>query len=289
MNKWVCLLKLVLVATAVTVLMGCSQGDSERVKIARLQSFLQRERNQICAIDYRVMPPDVIAISSNYVREIGEIAQQIRPDGKISLPLLGDVYVAGLTPDEIRQEIQVAARQYYKKADVTVYVIQYNSQKIYVFGEVARPGTMPWTGSDTLLDVLAQTQPTLLAWPEKIKVIRSGRPRRGGYLPDEAMFEGCADNMVEITNENGAQELTIDLTAMVKSGDMSHNILLQPDDVIFVPPHPLAAVGLALQQVMFPLGQLRDVAGVPAGIDDDAVLHWQNRDRYYNFSDRKSN
>ena len=119
------------------------------------------------------MPPDVIAISSNYVREIGNVVQQIRPDGKVSLPLVGEIFVAGWTTQEIRQEVETAARRYYKKSDITVYVVEYKSQKIYVFGEVARPGTMAWTGSNTLLDVLARTQPTSLAWPEKIKVIRA--------------------------------------------------------------------------------------------------------------------
>jgi protein involved in polysaccharide export with SLBB domain len=229
------------------------------------------------------MPPDVISISSNYVREINSITQQIRPDGKISLPLAGDIYVAGMTPEEIRGEIEAIIRRYYKKVDITVYVDEYKSQKVFIFGEVVAPGPLPWTGSDTLLDVLAQTQPTRLAWPQKIKIIRAKKPTRGGYMPDEAILEQCAKGQEPVIgNSDETTEMVIDLQAMVETGDLSHNVLLQPDDIIFVPPNPFAAVGLALQQVLFPMSQASSIAKVPADIDNNTYLHWKYRDRYYN-------
>ena len=274
----------ILCVAIVVGLAGCSQQkDDDITKIERLQSFLQKQRGPVWGIEYRVMPPDVIAISSRTIKEVSEITQQVRPDGKISLPLIGEVFVAGMTPQQIRQEIGSAAKRYYKKVDITVYVVEYNSQQIFVFGEVALPGPMPWTGTDTLLDVMARTQPTRLAWPEKIKVIRSTRPARGGYLPEQTDDEQCAAvEEQDILNPQGAQELVIDLKAMVESGDMSHNVMLQPDDVIYVPPNPFAAAGLALQKVLFPTQQATSLIAAPARIDNDAYLHWKYRDRYYN-------
>jgi protein involved in polysaccharide export with SLBB domain len=191
-----------------------------------------------------------------------------------------------MTPQQIRQEIGTAAQRYYKKVDITVYVVEYNSQQIYIFGEVASPGPRPWTGADTLLDIMARTQPTRLAWPEKIKVIRSTKPTRGGYVAEQVAASQCANiDEQKLLNQEGAQELVIDLKAMVETGDMSHNIMLQPDDVIYVPPNPFAAVGLALQQVLFPAQGAADLAKVPADIDNDTYLHWKYRDRYYNSGD----
>jgi len=284
MNKRVSLFEVMLPALLCTVMVGCSQNSQKQTEASRLQSFLQRERTPVAGIEYRVMPPDVIAISSTYVREINSITQQIRPDGKISLPLVGEIYVAGLTPEEIRSDIESVVRRYYKKVDITVYVVEYNSQKVFVFGEVSSAGPIPWTGSDTLLDVLAQTQPTRLAWPQKIKIIRAKKPTRGGYMPDEAILEQCAQGQTPVISSDDAEtmEMVIDLQAMVESGDLSRNVLLQPDDIIFVPPNPFAAVGLALGQVLFPMSQAASITKVPADIDNNTYLHWKYRNRYYN-------
>jgi len=271
-----------ILAIACALLAGCSQGVGDQKKIAQLQGFLQKQRSPVWGIQYRVMPPDVICISSQTVKEVSSVTQQVRPDGKISLPLIGDVFVAGLTPQEIRQEISTAAQRYYKKVDITVVIAEYNSQKIFVFGEVYNPGPMPWTGSDTLLDVLARCQPTTLALPEKIKVIRARCPSRGGYLPSVEAAKMPASCDTVVTNKNGAQELTIDLMAMVKTGDMSHNIMLQPDDVVYVPQDPFVSVGMTLQKVLFPTRNAVDLTKVPADVDNNVYLHWKYRDRYIN-------
>lgn len=237
---------------------GCSQKAND---LDQLNAFLQKHRSPVSGIEYRVLPPDVIAISSRYVREINNIRQQVRPDGKINLPLVGEVFVAGRTPKQIAMSIATLVRDYYNRVDVTVTVVEYKSQKIYVFGQVLRPGPQPWTGADTLLDLLATVQPTLLAWPEKIKVVRAKPPSRGGYMP-----EISEDDQGEETSKFKAEELTVNLFAMIKTGDMSRNIMLRPDDVVYVPPNPFAGVGLAIQQLLFPIRPVVDVARAPGDI-----------------------
>ncbi len=233
---------------------GCSQQNNDDTH--QLSTFLQKDRSPVSGVPYRVYPPDVIGLSSKYVREIDGERRKVRPDGKINLPLVGEVFVAGKTLQEIGYEIAWAARKYYKRVDITVYMIEYNSQKIYVFGQVLRPGPIPWTGSNTILDVLAKVQPTFLACPKKIKVIRGASPRRGGYLNNEKL------------TAKGANELVIDMTAMVEKGDMSHNIILGPGDVVFVPPNPSAKVGIALRQIFYPVKPVLEAARVPVVIDD---------------------
>ena len=236
-------------------LAGCSQQSEDP---SQLQAFVQKHRSAVAGIPYKVYPPDVIGFSSKYVRELDNKIRKVRPDGKVNLPLVGDIFVAGKTVQEIGYDVASRARRYYKRVDITVYMVKYNSQKIYVFGQVYRPGPLAWTGSDTVLEVLARVQPTLLAYPEKIKIIRAHVPRRGGYLPENL------DNL----KASGAKELTVNMKEMVEKGDMSHNILLRPGDIVFVPPNPYAKVGLALKQVLFPVKPVLESARVPVVIDD---------------------
>ena len=261
MSKDEGLVRIVALALLLAVVGGCSD---KRDKIGELQAFLQEKRSPVAGIEYRVLPPDVIAVSSKYVPEINGVTQKIRPDGKINLPLVGEIFVAGKTLKDIATEVALAARHYYTRVDITVYVVQYNSQSIYVFGQVRRPGPQPWTGADTLLDILSKVQPTLLAWPEKIKVVRARTPKRGGHVPEaDAAFSNPGQN-----EKTGAQILEVNLQAMIKTGDMSHNILLRPDDVVFVPANPFAEVGLALQQILFPARPIIQAVNVPDEVHD---------------------
>ena len=143
-----------------------------------------------------------------------------------------------------------------------------------------------------MLDVLARSQPTLLAWPERIKLVRGQSPKRGGYLTDgdvRVLRGEPAEGVVEVNEVLPADEqarstvatdgwtgdpmvMEIDLMAMVKKGDLSQNILLQPDDMLFVPANPLAEVGLAIQQLLFPIRPMTETIRTPATIATDAVI-----------------
>jgi len=268
---------------------GC--GDS-----GKLAAFLREPHMAVAATEYHVLPPDVIAVRSLYVPEINNFQEQVRPDGKINLPLLGEMYVANLTPHDIEKAIKEKAKDYYEIADATVTVVGYNSQRVYVFGQVSAPGAQPWTGRNTLLDVLAHSIPTTLAWPQRIRLIRGKPPTSGGYLPDlaewsrkvsdeskavepgtEAQDRADADEPeVEVQDGEEAGEpageparteplvMTVNLNKMIKSGDLSHNVLLEPDDIVYVPANPLAAIGLAIQQVLFPIRPAVETITVPA-------------------------
>ena len=282
-----------LTATFVILLAGLTGGCGAREKdVVMLNQFIQKPRSPVSGVNYRVLPPDVLSIQSRFVPEIHNVSQQVRPDGVLNLPLVGELYVAGLTPKEIEQKIAAAAEYYYEDADATVAVSGYNSQRIYVFGQVSAPGPQQWTGTNTVLDVLARSQPTLLAWPERIKLVRGQSPKRGGYLTDgdvRVLRGEPAEGVVEVNEVLPADEqarstvatdgwtgdpmvMEIDLMAMVKKGDLSQNILLQPDDMLFVPANPLAEVGLAIQQLLFPIRPMTETIRTPATIATDAVI-----------------
>jgi polysaccharide export outer membrane protein len=298
-------------------LAGCHGG------MEKLNAFLQKPRSPVSATEYYILPPDVLQITSIHVPEINNIRQAVRPDGKINLPLLGEVMAAGRTSGEIEKELVERSKAFYEQQDATVQVTDFKSQKIYVFGQVARPGPIPWTGADTLVDVLAQVQPTSLAWPEKIHVVRGKPPVRGGYLPGKYLKKHPAEaepvGEPQTKDEKGTdvkaeappppkdktgkppdskgegegfevvQPVTVDIAKaareteqaalhpdgkgtvmvvnmmkMIRDGKMAQNILLRPDDVVYVPPTPLAAMGLAMQQLLLGIQPAAQTVQVPA-------------------------
>jgi len=288
-----------LVAAAI----GCDRNHE------RLKAFLQEPRSPVSGTEYRVLPPDVLQISSIHVSDINNFKVQVRPDGKINLPLLGEVMVAGNTPQEIETVLKARSREFYEEVDATVQVAEFHSQKIYVFGQVSRPGPLPWTGTDTVLDVLAQTQPMPTAWPERIVVVRGKPPLRGGYLrpskKDQA--EKCdleedapapsaeefpvanpkvkegedkkekpltveeatkmaaeAAKAAEAGDGSDAHVMKVNLMHMIEKGELSKNVLLKSGDVVYVPPNPLAAFGLAMQQLLLGIQPAASTIQVPA-------------------------
>ncbi len=276
---------------------GCGPSQA-----ARLRLFLNDRPKPIAeGVSYRVLPPDVISIRSTYVPEINGETQQIRPDGFVNLPLVGEIDVVGenrtgLKPTEIEERIRKACEGYYERVDATVQVTGYNSQKIFVFGQVGRPGPQAWTGANTVLDVLATSQPTTLAWPERIVLIRCKEPTRGGYDLEFKMkdLEQAAEKAPEVgtdiesaptveakpaqidpnsqqlassPEEPKLQEawvLRVNLTKMYEKGDLSRNVYLRPDDIIYVPANPLAKVGLAIQQLLFPVRPALETVTLPS-------------------------
>ena len=246
----------------VAVLPGCYM--SKEVK-----AFLQEDRRPVSGVEYRTYPPDLLRITSLHVEEINRVSQRIRPDGKINLPLLGEFFVAGKTPAEIEKMLVASAKVFYEKADATIEIVGYNSQNYYIFGQVSRPGPMAWTGRDTLLDALAKAQPNNLAWPERIKIVRGAEPQDGGRYQAANVVSRYYWAGVHAPEEGREpKEMTFNLMAMVEEGDLSNNIILMPNDVIYVQASPLAKVGLALQRLLFPINPAIQAVGVPANFED---------------------
>ncbi len=79
----------------------------------------------------------------------------VRPDGRISLPLINDIPAAGLTPDQLRVELERAAARFVREPNATVVVKQINSLKVFITGLVARPGGYPITARMTVLQLIA--------------------------------------------------------------------------------------------------------------------------------------
>ena len=230
------------------MLAGCAQDP------AQLRAFLAQAHSPVGSTEYRVMPPDVISITARPSEEYRDLTIQLGPDGRAFLPLVGEFPLANKTTTELAAELTDRLKEYYQDVQVTVTVRQYNSRKYFVFGQVARPGAYPYTGGNSLLSALAEAQPTTLAMPERIQLVRGEGATQGG-------FEPTVDGHGRI--RPNARKLTVNLNRMINDGDLSANVLLAHNDVIFVPANPLAAVGLAIQNVLFPIRPATETVATP--------------------------
>lgn len=134
----------------------------------------------------------------------------VRPDGKISLPLLNDVQAAGLTPMQLQQQITEKLRKFLTEPQVTVIVTQINSQRVYIMGEVNRPGTFPLLPKMTILQLITTAGGfTQFANTGKIRIVR---------------------------NENGKQKTyTFNYKELMQGRQPEQNLELKPGDSIVVP------------------------------------------------------
>lgn len=112
----------------------------------------------IAAVDpttFQIGPEDVLYIQ--VWREVDFTRQvMVRPDGKISMPLINEVVAGGLTPDQLTAELTKRLSEYLNKPEVLVSVLQVNSKKFYINGEVNRPGAFPLVVPTRVLEALTQ-------------------------------------------------------------------------------------------------------------------------------------
>ena len=229
-QRWLSLIVAGLVCT------GCAVSNADMLH------FLREHEHQVSAIEYRIGIPDTIAISAPRVLEIDGESQRLQPDGKINLRLLGEVKVVGMTAKEIAAKLEVLLSPYYTDPKVSVRVLGYSSKKYYVHGQIGSQGSKSYTGRDTLLDAVFASGVNFLSWTSRVTVTR---PTHG---------------------EAPTRTIQVDIDKMLKSGDWTQNILLEPDDVVYIPPTPLAWIALRIQEILFPVGPVLQAYTTPAEV-----------------------
>lgn len=180
-------------------------------------------------LPYRIGPPDRLSIT---VLPDPAISRNVtvRPDGMISIDLVGDIPVAGRTTEEVASDIQVRISRYKRDAVVTVALESSLSSEITILGEVGSQTTFPLTRQTRMIEALGQVG----------GITRYGNKNRV--------------RLIRLVDGN-THVFYSDFEAM-QNGDLSTNYLLQGGDVIVVPPTTGAAIGYAIQSVLFPIQQL---------------------------------
>ena len=153
---------------------------------------------------------DVLSVSVWKEPDISKIVP-VRSDGKISLPLAGEVQAAGRTPLALEQDISEKLKSFISEPVVTVIVQQINSQKINVLGMVAKPGSYPLTNAATVLDAISQAGGFRdFAKKKSIYVLRQGADGKQTKLP-------------------------FNYKEVIKGQNPEQNVRLQPRDTVVVP------------------------------------------------------
>lgn len=127
---------------------GCG-SSKQSVKIEEIQP----EPVEYKEPEVRLSPGDLLEIRFFYTPEI-DTTQMIRPDGKISLPLVGEVVAQNKTTNELKGELSDRYSQYISQLDITIIIQEYSTRRIYVGGEVYTPGVVPMPGKLTVFEAL---------------------------------------------------------------------------------------------------------------------------------------
>lgn len=159
--------------------------------------------------DYVIGVEDVLNVVFWSAKEMSSTEALVRPDGKISVPLINDIQAAGLTPMQLAEELKKAASKFVLDGDATVIVRAINSRKVYIVGEVARPGAFQLGSEMTVLQAVGEA---------------------GGFL------EGANKGDVTILRTENGQERRIrfNYNDVVKGRNIQQNIRLLPGDTILV-------------------------------------------------------
>jgi polysaccharide export outer membrane protein len=210
---------------------GCFSSHPEDIK-----AFLQPHKVDVTTDVYIMQPPDDIEVHCASVPEIDLQTQQIRPDGKISFEGIGEIDAAGKTPAQVANILRGKVLELYQiEGDnpIDVRIIAFRSKRYYVFGQVNAPGAQIYSGRDTVMGAIALAGgPNVLAWQERIQVIRPSR-----------------DENVK------AKIFEINFDRMSAHGEAGGDVLLQEGDVIYVPPTVMAAAAMKIEEFIRPIAR----------------------------------
>ena len=150
------------------------------------------------ASDYVIGPEDLLQVSI-WKNEAMSRTLPVRPDGKISLPLLHDIHAAGLTPLQLRDKIAAALAEFMPSPEVSVTVMAVNSYRVSVLGEVQRPGVLQLKAPTTVLEAIALAGGFRdFASPSKIVIFRkngNGQTERLRFNYNRAVGGGGEENL----------------------------------------------------------------------------------------------
>ena len=187
---------------------GVPQAAQQPAPSAALEKF-----SLIVTPDYIVGPEDVLEITVWRNADLSKVVA-VRPDGRISLPLIGDVVAVGKTPSQLTEEISSRLKEYKESPSVAIVVREVNSYAVYVLGEVGKPGRYPLKSKTTLLQ---------------------GITIAGGFTPVAARNKVVVFRFRDNGSGGGSEKLKASYDDIVLRDGSKLNVELRPGDTIVVP------------------------------------------------------
>jgi protein involved in polysaccharide export with SLBB domain len=177
------------------------------------------------AEEYRIQAGDQLDIKFFYNKDLNEQVT-VRPDGRISLQLVRSIVAAGLTPEQLIDQLTKAYGAHLKDPEVAVIVRSFSAQRVYVDGEVAKPGMIPLSGPTTVRQAISQA---------------------GGFL-----YTGNTTDVLLIRQGPGNRPLAmmVNMQKVLDGTDPSQDIYLKPFDVVYVPKTAITNANLWIEQYL---------------------------------------
>jgi len=190
---------------------GAASGQNRSSDAAEKSSL-------IVTSDYTIGPEDVLEITIWRNTDLSKVVA-VRPDGRISLPLIGDVGAAGRTAPQLSEAIAEKLKEFKENPQVSIVVKEVNSYAIYVLGEVTKPGKYPLKSKTTLLQAITLASGfTPAAARNKIVVFRFGE-------------QGGKDSKIKASYDD-----------IIMRDESPQNIQLKPGDTIVVPSETMVLI-----------------------------------------------
>jgi polysaccharide export outer membrane protein len=168
--------------------------------------------------EYRVGPKDLLEVTALGVAEINKLVVRVSEDGKIGLPLVGEVDVNNLTQSEVeRKLVRILGEKYIVNPQVTIFILEYKSKRVNVLGAVEKPGPYELLGRQTLMSIISQA---------------GGMTRDAGN--DIIVIRQLADG--------SSTSIRISIDDLFVKGDAKLNIPLEPNDIVNIPVDKIVTV-----------------------------------------------
>ncbi len=229
-------LNIIFVFLLVCILFG--YGFSQEKGVPAEAQEMQKAARDYFIREYVIGPRDLLEIK---VFELPEFDHTVRvsEDGSITLPLLGNVQVRGLTKEKLEQRLAELLEKYVKNAQVSVFIKEYQSSRVAIIGAVEKPGMYELVGRQTLLQMISQAGGFKENAANEIYILREGE---GGVTAS----------------------ISIDLEDLLLNGNQRLNIPLQPNDVINVPVDRLITI--------YVFGQVRNPGAIQVKMSKKITL-----------------
>ena len=194
---------------ALLLLSACGTTSNEEDPRLYGTDVYQMQEAQV--MEYLIGPSDVLTISVWNRQDLNRTVT-VRPDGRLSFSLIGDIYAVGLTPPELQQLMETSLSEYINilPGEVSVVVDEVHSYKVSVLGEVRLPGRFEFQNQVSVLDALAEA---------------------GGLTE----FASPSDIVIMRPYQGQTEKIPFDYKRMVRSRNNDDRVLVFPGDIIFVP------------------------------------------------------
>ncbi len=226
---------------AVTVLSGCG-GNRVRVYdqvdgvMARAAEF---DPDSIPALpesdSYYIGYGDILDVIFLYENKYSREGMKVRPDGRITYPYAGEIFVAGMSPADLDSTITEKFSEIVIDPHITVIVREFTPQKIYVLGEVGNPGNYEYVRDMTLMQALAVGN---------------------GYTRDARKSNVL---VIRRVGENRIVGIEVDIDAILSKNDFSVDVPLQPYDIVYVPKSRIASTEQFIDRLWTIVGRPMDI------------------------------